>query len=68
MGSYVVLPLTPFGHFFNFTYYDEFTKFTSEDYSGVTSEDAAVMMLLLWMALPYVVPFAWANDFYMWAV
>ena len=66
MGSYIVLPLTFTGHFFNYTVWDEFEKFNSDDYSAITSQDAALIMVLLWMALPYMVPFAWANDFYMW--
>ena len=66
MGSYIVLPLTFTGHFFNYTVWDEFEKFNSDNYSAITSQDAALIMVLLWMALPYMVPFSWANDFYMW--
>lgn len=66
VGTYVVLPMTFFGHPLNYTLWDEFNKFIYEDYSAVTSFDAAMMMIATWMTLPYMVPFAWANDFYMW--
>jgi len=66
MGSYVVLPMTFFGHPFNYSVWDEFNLFIYDDYNAVNSFDAAMLMVFLWMSLPYMVPFAWANDFYMW--
>ena len=63
-GNYIVSPLTLTDHFFNFTFLDEFQKFIKNKYGTGTSQDAAIIFLALWMALPYMVPFARANDFY----
>ena len=65
IGTYILLPLTFLGHPLNYTIFDEFNKFNNDDYAVITSQDAAKIFILLLMSLPYIVPFAWANNFYM---
>ena len=66
LGSYVLLPTTFLGHPLNYTLFDELDKFTSDNFSSISSEDTAMIFIFTWMALPYIVPFAWANNFYLW--
>ena len=65
-GTYILLPLTFFGHPLNYTILDELNTFTTNNYAVISSKDTALIFILLWMSLPYIVPFAWANNFYMW--
>ena len=66
MGAYMVLPLSFLGHPINLTVFDDYQWYLEDDYAAISSYDAAYILILIWMSLPYIVPFAWANDFYMW--
>ena len=66
VASYTVMPLAFFGHPLNFLVYEEIQKFFDEDFSAMTSQETAEVLVLLWMALPYVVPFALVNNIYLW--
>lgn len=66
MGSYINPLLAFFGHPLNFFVWNEFEVYLNNDQNAVSSESCAIMFVFLWMSLPYITPFAWANAFYMW--
>ena len=65
-GSLITIPMTFLGHPFNLTIVREFDKFASDKFTAISSQKAALIFIVFWMSLPYLVPFAWANDFYLW--
>lgn len=67
-ASHIVPTMSFFGHPLNFFFWDEAYKFLGDRYTTMTSFDAAWMMLLFWMVLPYFIPFAWTNNFYLWPI
>ena len=64
-GSILLLPLGVLGHPLNFLSIKGISDFMG-DGEQVSSQNAALIFIMLWMALPYITPLAWANDFYMW--
>lgn len=65
-ASILVPTMSFFGHPLNFFVWDDVYTFIFDQNKAMTSHEAAWLMIIFWMILPYIVPFAWANNFYLW--